>query len=196
MKKHLTRSLVVVLAIAFAFAACKQPTALIDSTKAAIDKVAQAGADKYAAADLKALNDDLAKAMDEVNAQDKKFFKKFGTAKELLTGLTAKATELEAKIPGLKEAAKNLAVQIQGEAQTALTEATDLLAKAPKGKGTAKDLEALKADLDGATAAFPEIQAALDGGDFIGAQDKAKSVKEKAAAIAEQVKQAMEKVKK
>jgi chromosome segregation ATPase len=169
---------------------------LIDGTKAAIDKVTQAGADKYAVEELKALNDDLAKAMDEVNAQDKKFFKKFGTAKEMMTQLTAKAAELEAQIPAKKEAAKNLAVQIQGEAQAALTEATDLLAKAPKGKGTAKDLEALKADLDGAQTAFPEIQAALDAGDFIAAQDKAKSVKEKAAAIAEQIKQAMEKVKK
>jgi chromosome segregation ATPase len=196
MKKGLIKNLVVVVAIAFALAACKQPTALIDGTKAAIDKVTQAGADKYAVEELKALNDDLAKAMDEVNAQDKKFFKKFGTAKEMMTQLTAKAAELEAQIPAKKEAAKNLAVQIQGEAQAALTEATDLLAKAPKGKGTAKDLEALKADLDGAQTAFPEIQAALDAGDFIAAQDKAKSVKEKAAAIAEQIKQAMEKVKK
>jgi len=195
MKKGLTKNLVIVLAVVFAFSACKQPTALIDGAKAAIEKVTKAGADKYAVEELKAINDDLAKAMDEVNAQDKKFFKKFGTAKDMLTQLTTKAAELEAQIPAKVEAAKNLALQLQGEAQTALTEAKDLLDKAPKGKGTAKDLEALKADLTGAETAFAEIQAALDGSDYIAAQDKAKSVKEKAAAIADQVKQAIEKVK-
>jgi hypothetical protein len=196
MKKGLTKHLVVILGLVFIVAACKQPTALIDGTKAAIEDVTKAGADKYAVDELKALNDDLAKAMDEVNAQDKKFFKKFGTSKEMLTQVTTKANELKAQIPAKIEAAKNLAIQLQGEAQAALTEAKDLLAKAPKGKGTAKDLEVLKGDLTGAETAFPEIQAALDAQDFIGAQDKAKSVKEKAVAITEQVKQAMEKVKK
>jgi DNA mismatch repair ATPase MutS len=196
MKKGLTKNLVVVLAIAFVLSACKQPTALIDGAKAAIEDVTKAGADKYAAAELKALNDDLAKATDEINAQDKKFFKKFGAAKDMLTQITTKAGEMKAQIPAKIEAAKTLAVELQGEAQTALTEAKDLLAKAPKGKGTAKDLEVLKADLTGAETAFAEIQAALDASDFIAAQDKAKSVKEKAAAIADQVKQAIEKVKK
>lgn len=196
MKKYLTKNLVVILALAFVVAACKQPTALIDSAKAAIEDVTKAGADKYAVEELKALNDDLTKAMDEVTAQDKKFFKKFGTAKDILTQLATKAAELKAQVPAKIEAAKNLGIQFQGEAQTALAEAKDFLAKAPKGKGTAKDLEALKADLTGAETAFAEIQAALDASDFIGAQDKAKSVKEKAAAIAEQVKAAIEKVKK
>jgi hypothetical protein len=196
MTKALTKNLVIVLAIAFALSGCKQPTALIDGAKAAIEDVTKAGADKYAVEDLKALNDDLAKAMDEVNAQDKKFFKKFGSAKDMLTQITTKANDLKAQIPAKIEAAKNLAVQLQGEAQTALAEAKDFLAKAPRGKGTAKDIEALKADLAGAETAFAEIQPALDASDFIAAQDKAKSVKEKAAAIAEQVKQAMEKVKK
>ncbi|MCC7296102.1 MAG: hypothetical protein IT188_09705, partial [Acidobacteria bacterium] len=98
-------------------------------------------------------------------------------------------------LPAKIEAAKNLAIQLQGEAQAAITETTELLKKAPKGKGTAKDLEALKADLAGAETMYTEIQAALDAGDYIGAQDKANSVKAKVAAIADQINAAIAKVK-
>jgi uncharacterized membrane-anchored protein len=49
--------------------------------------------------------------------------------------------------------------------------------------------------LTGAETMFTEIQAALDAMDYIAAQDKAKAVKDKAAGIADQVNQAIEKVK-
>ena len=194
--KHLTKTVVLVLAIAVVLTGCKQPTQLINDVKAAIETVTTAGADKYAAEELKAINDDLTKALDEVAAQDKKFFKKFGPAKEMLAAVQVKVTELTAALPAKIEAAKNAAIQLQGEAQTALTETAELLKKAPKGKGTAKDLEALQADLTGAQTLYTEIQTALDSQDYMGAQDKAKSVKDKVAAIAEQINAAIAKVKK
>jgi len=194
--KHLTKTVVLVLAIAVVLTGCKQPTQLINDVKAAIETVTTAGADKYAAEELKAINDDLTKALDEIAAQDKKFFKKFGPAKEMLAAVQTKVTELTAALPAKIEAAKNAAIQLQGEAQTALTETAELLKKAPKGKGTAKDLEALQADLTGAEALFTEIQTALDANDYIGAADKAKTVKDRVAAIAEQVNAAIAKVKK
>ena len=194
--KNLTKTAVLVLAIAVVLTGCKQPTQLINDVKAAVETVTTAGADKYAPEELKVINDDLTKALDEVAAQDKKFFKKFGPAKEMLAAVQAKVAELTAALPAKIEAAKNLAIQLQGEAQTALTEAADLLTKAPKGKGTKKDLEALQADLDGSQTMFTEIQAALDANDYIGAQDKAKTVKEKVAAIVDQINAAIAKVKK
>jgi len=194
--KHLTKTVVLVLAIAVVLTGCKQPTQLINDVKAAVEKVTTDGADKYAAEELKAINDDLTKALDEVAAQDKKFFKKFGPAKEMLAAVQTKVTELAAALPAKIEAAKNAAIQLQTEAQTALTETAELLKKAPKGKGTAKDLEALQGDLTGAQTLFGEIQTALDTKDYIGAADKAKTVKDKVAAIAEQVNAAIAKVKK
>jgi len=193
--KGLTKNLVLVLAIAVVLTGCKQPTQLIDDAKAAIEDVTKAGADKYAADDLKKLNTDLTAALDEVNAQDKKFLKKFGTAKEMLTKLKTDVDALKAALPAKIEAAKNAAIQLQGEAKAAIDEAKALLAKAPKGKGTAKDIEAMKAELTGAETAFAEIQTALDAQDYIGAADKAKSIKEKAAAVTSQVQAAIEKKK-
>jgi hypothetical protein len=193
--KGLTKNLVLVLAIAVVLTGCKQPTQLIDDAKAAIEDVTKAGADKYAADDLQKLNTDLTAALDEVNAQDKKFLKKFGTAKEMLTKLKTDVDALKAALPAKIEAAKNAAIQLQTEAKAAIDEAKALLAKAPKGKGTAKDIEAMKAELTGAETAFAEIQTALDAQDYIGAADKAKSIKEKAAAVSSQVQAAIEKKK-
>jgi hypothetical protein len=192
--KGLTKSLVLVLGVAVILSGCKAPTQLINDTKAAVEDLAKAGADKYAADEFKKLNGDLTAALDEVNAQDKKFFKKFGTAKEMLTKVQADAAALKTALPAKIEAAKNEAIQLQGEAKKALDDAKALLAKAPKGKGTAKDIEALKADYAGAEAMFGDIQKALDTQDYMAARDKAKSVKEKADAIADQVKAAIAKV--
>jgi hypothetical protein len=193
--KGLTKNLVLVLAIAVVLTGCKQPTQLINDAKAAIEDVTKAGADKYAAGDLQKLNTDLTAALDEVNAQDKKFLKKFGTAKEMLTKLKTDVDALKAALPAKIEAAKNAAIQLQSEAKAAIDEAKAMLAKAPKGKGTAKDIEAMKAELTGAETAFAEIQTALDAQDYIGAADKAKSIKEKAAAVTSQIQAAIEKKK-
>ena len=192
--KGLTKSLVLVLVIAVAFSGCKAPQTQIDAAKAAIDEVARAGGDKYAAPELKGLNDELTKALDEVATQDKKFFKKFGPAKDMLTALMPKIADLKTALPAKIEAAKNLAVQLQGEAKTAIDQAEALLKKAPTGKGTKKDIDALKADLEGAKTAFAGIQTALDGQDYIAAQDKAKAVKDAATKVADQVAAAIEKV--
>jgi hypothetical protein len=194
--KGLTKNLVLVLAIALVLAACKQPTQQITDAQAVIDEIAKAGADKYAAAEFKTLGDDMKAAQDEIAVQDKKFFKKFGTAKEMLAKVKTDAEALKAALPGKIEAAKNAAIAVQTEAKTAIDEAKALLEKAPKGKGTKKDIEALQADLAGAETAFAEIQTALDAKDYLGAADKAKSVKEKAVAVADQVKAAIEKTKK
>jgi hypothetical protein len=177
------------------FTSCaKQPTEAIDAAKAAIDAASSAGANVYAADELKKLNDDMQVAMDEVNTQSKKFFKKFGTAKEMLTKVQADADALKATIPAKIEAAKNAALQAQTEARAALDEAKALLDKAPMGKGTKADIMAMKADLAGLETSYAEIQTAIDGADYFGASAKAATIKEKATVISDQVKAAIEKV--
>lgn len=193
--KGIKKHVVLVLAIAVALIACKQPTDQINNAKAAIESATKAGADKYAVDESKKLDADLKAAMDEVATQDKKFFKKFGPAKEMLAKVQTDADALKAALPAKVEAAKNLAVSLQGEARKGLDAAKALLDKAPKGKGTAKDLEALKGDLAGAETAFADIQKAIDVQDYIAAQDKAKSVSAAAAKVAEQVQAAIDKVK-
>ncbi|MGB8953637.1 MAG: hypothetical protein WCC06_13360 [Candidatus Aminicenantales bacterium] len=194
--KGTLKNLVLLLAIALVFSGCKQPTKMMDEAKAAVNDVTKAGADLYAVEELKKLNDDLTVALDEVNTQDQKFFKKFGKSKEILAAVKADAEAMKAALPAKIEAAKNNAITLQSEAQAAIAEAKALLEQAPKGKGTKKDIEALTADLSGVEAAFAEIQTAIDSQDYIGAAGKANTIKEKAVAISDQVKAAIEKIKK
>ncbi|MDH7512626.1 MAG: hypothetical protein QHH14_06750 [Clostridiales bacterium] len=178
------------------FTSCaKQPSQEMTDTRAAVEAAIKEGADVYAADEQKKLNDDLTAALDEIATQDKKFFKKFGTAKEMLAKVKADAEALKAAIPAKKEAAKNAALTAQQEARAALDEAKAFLEKAPKGKGTKADIEAFTADLKGLEDSFPEIQAAIDREDFFGASNTAAMIKEKAAGVSEQIKQAIEKVK-
>jgi hypothetical protein len=179
------------------FSSCaKQPTQAIDAAKAAIEAASSEGAAVYAADELKKLNDDMQAAMDEVNTQQgKKFFKKFGTAKEMLAKVQADADALKATIPAKIEAAKNAAIQAQTEAKAALDEAKALLEKAPMGKGTKADIMAMKSDLAGLETSFAEIQTSIDSADYFGASAKAATIKEKATVVSDQVKAAIEKVK-
>lgn len=193
--KILTKSLTLALLVTFAFTSCaKQPTQEMDAAKAAIQAVVDAKGDVYAKDELKKLNDDLQTATDEVNAQAKKFFKKFGTAKEMLAKVVTDADAVKALIPARIEEAKNAATAAQTEAQAAFDEAKALLEKAPKGKGTKADIEAMKADLAGLETQLVEVQTAFDAADFLGAKDKAMVIRDKATAISDQVKAAIAKV--
>ncbi|HOE14203.1 MAG TPA: hypothetical protein PLL62_02315 [Candidatus Saccharicenans sp.] len=193
--KNLMKISVLGLLVVFLFTSCaKQPTQQIDEAKAAIDAVVKAGGDIYAKDELKKLNDDYNAAMDEVNAQSKKLFKKYGKAKEMLAKVKTDAESVAQLIPARKEEAKNNAINALNEAKTAFETAKALLDKAPKGKGTKADIEAMKSDLAGLEAQLAEVQASIDREDYFGAHDKAVSIKEKASAISEQVNAAIEKV--
>jgi len=194
--KHFTKFLVLgIFAISLFTSCAKQPTEQIEAVKTAVAAAQAEGADVYAPEELKKLNDSMQAAMDEISTQSKKFFKKYGPAKEMLAALLTEAEAVKAGIPAKKEAAKNAAIQDQTEAKALLDEAKALLDKAPKGKGTKADIEAMKSDLAGLETSFAEIQTAIDGQDFFGASGKAATIKEKAMAISDQVKAAMEKVK-
>jgi hypothetical protein len=194
--KNIVKGLTLALIVVFVFTSCaKAPTQLMDSAKAAIQGVVDAKGGVYAKDELNKLNGDLQAAMDEVTAQSKKFFKKFGPAKDMLTKLAVDADAVKALIPARIEEAKAAAEMAANEAKSTWEEAKALLEKAPKGKGTKADIEAMKADLAGLETAMGDVQSAMDAEDYFGAKDKAMVIKEKAAAIVEQVNAAIAKVK-
>ncbi len=191
--KNLIRVLVFGLVVAFLFTSCaKKPTMEMDEAKAAVEAVAKEG-DVYAKDELKALNDALTAATDEINAQSKKLFKKYGNAKEMLAKVKTDAEALKPVIAQRKEEAKNNAVAGQANAKAAVEEAKALVAKAPRGKGTRADIEAFKADLKACEDSLVEVQQAIDAENYFGAVEKAKAITEKAAGISDQIKKAQAK---
>jgi len=194
--KKIIKDMTLGLTVTLVLTSCaKQPTQLMVRAKAAIQADFDAKGGIYAKDELAKLNGDLQAALDAVNAQSKKFFKKYGPAKEMLAKLVADADAVKTLIPGRIAEAKAAAEIAIGEAKTTLEEAKALLEKAPKGKGTKADIEAMKTDLAGLETATGDVNAALAAEDYFGAKDKAAVLKDKAAAIVEQVNATIAKLK-
>jgi uncharacterized coiled-coil DUF342 family protein len=194
--KNIVKGLSLALIVVLAFTSCaKQPTQLMDQAKAAVQSVIDAKGGIYAKEELTKLQGELQAALDAVTAQAKKFFKKYGPAKEMLNKVVTDAESVKALIPARIAEAKAAAETAMNEAKTAVEEAKALLEKAPKGKGTKADIEAMKADLAGLETAMGDVQTALNAEDYYGAKDKAEAIKQKAAAITEQINAAIAKIK-
>lgn len=193
--KNTLKFLALSMVAIFLLAGCaKQPTEEINAAKASIDAVVAEGAQKFAAEGAKQLNDSMQAAQDEIKVQDGKTFKDYAKAKELLAKVKADAEALKAGLAAKKEEAKKNALAAQEAAQASVKEAKALLAKAPKGKGSKADLEAFKADLKGIEDSLTEVKSANDSEDYSAAIEKSNAIKDKAAAISDQIKKAMEKV--
>jgi hypothetical protein len=78
---------------------CMQPTREIDAVQKVVDEVTKMGEGKYAVKEIKAINNDMQRAMNEFADQDKKFFKKFGPAKEMLFKVRIDAEAIKASMP-------------------------------------------------------------------------------------------------
>lgn len=193
--KNMVKFLALSMVTIFLLVGCaKQPTEEMNAAKASIDAVVAEGAQKFAAEDAKKLNDGMQAAQDEIKVQDGKTFKDYAKAKELLAKVKADAEALKAGLAAKKEEAKKNAAAAQEAAKASVAEVKTLLAKAPKGKGSKADIEALKADLKGIEDSLAEIKSANDSEDYNAAIEKSNAIKDKAAAISDQIKKAMEKV--
>lgn len=193
--KNTVKFMVLSMVMIFLLVGCgKVPTEEINAAKASIDAVVEEGAQKFAAEETKMLNDSMQAAQDEIKMQEAKTFRDYAKAKELLAKVKADAETLKAGLAAKKEEAKKKAMEAQEAAKASVAEAKSLLEKAPKGKGSQADIEALKADLKGIEDSMAEIKTANDSEDYNIAIEKSNAVKDKAAAISDQIKMAMEKV--
>jgi hypothetical protein len=170
------------------------PTQEISDAKAALEAAVQEGAKTYMPTEIEDLDNQLAAAVEAANNKTGKLFASNSEAKEKLLKIKADLETLKATIPAKKEEAKNNAITAQNEVKTALEEAKTLLANAPTGKGTQADIAAFNADIKALEDSVPELQKAIDGEDYFGASEKAKTIKEKSMGISDQIKQAIEKV--
>lgn len=196
--KGVARYFTLGLVMLFILAGCaKQPTMEMDTAKKAVEEAKAVGSERYLPEDTKKVDDSLATALDEVNAQDKKFalFRNYEKAKQMLAQVKVDGEKLKADTVAKKEEAKKNALAGQEAAKATIEEAKALLAKAPMGKGAKADIEAMKGDIKGLEDSLPELQQLIDKEDYLTAIDKAKVIKDKADGVSSQVKAAMEKVK-
>jgi hypothetical protein len=194
----MTRWLIVVVVCALSVTGCTQaPTEKLAATEQAINDAQTAGAPNYMAEDFAKLEGMLTNAKNEIAEQDSKFgiLRDYGSAEQLLATAQAEATRVTAETAKKKEQAKQVALQAQEAAQASVKMTQDLVKRAPVGKDRAA-VEAIKADAQGLTASLSEVQTAIDAGDYLAAQAKAKAIKEKSHAVAAEIQTALAKVSK
>jgi len=188
----------VVLGCALWLAGCASaPSAEIEATRAALAAAQTDDVRAYAPESLKAAEDEMSKAMAEVQTQDGKFgmSRDYKQASTMLKSAKDLAEKAKSDAEANKMKAKADAEATLAALPKSIEEAKAALAKAPKGKDTKADLEAMQNDLKVAEESLNEANAAMSQQKYNDALAKANSAKEKALGISEQVKKAQEKVK-
>ncbi len=171
----------------------KQPAQEINAAKAAVDAAVGEGAEKYAPADARQVNDALSAAMNEVKTQDVKFLKDYKKAKEMLARVKSDAEVLKAGLETKKDDAKKNAVAAGESAWTALNEAKALLKKAPKAKGATEDIDAVNNEIKVLDDSLQEVQKLIAAEDYLTALEKADVVKNKTTEVIEKIRHITEK---
>jgi hypothetical protein len=177
-------------------AGCAQPPAdQITAAEQAVKDAQQSGAAAYVANDYAKIEGLMAAMKQEVADQDGKFalLRDYGKAEQLAA--TAKAEAERVKIDAAKkmEEAKFAATQAQQDAQATVKSTLELVATAPAGKDRAA-LEAIKTDAEALRASLNDVQMMLDKADYLGAQTKAKAIKEKGEAVSHEIETALAKI--
>ncbi|MBM3791971.1 MAG: DUF4398 domain-containing protein [Acidobacteria bacterium] len=198
--KTTSRSLFIlslVLGLGLALSGCASaPTEEINATRGAITAAQSDDVRTYAPESLKAAEDELNKALAEVQTQDDRFAlsRDYQPASALLKSAKDLAEKANSDAQMNKAKAKTDAETTIALLPQLIEDAKKLLAKAPKGKDTRADLEAMQNDLKLAEEASAEASMALSQEKYLEALAKANTAKEKTTAVTDQVNAAIEKM--
>jgi multidrug efflux pump subunit AcrB len=186
------------LAAALLFFACASaPTEEITASRTAVTTAQTDDVKTYASESLKNAEDTLSKAMAAVQEQDNKFAlsRDYKAASDLLKQAKDLAAKAESDAQANKAQAKAEAETIIAGLTQLLADAKKSLATAPRGKDTKAELEAMQNDLKAAEEASAAATQAMTQEKFNDSLAQAKTAKDKADLIIQQVTAAKEKIK-
>lgn len=195
MKKRFL-GVIAVLGIALlVFTSCeKMPEAEIQQAQSAIDSAKVVGADIYLAEAFADVQDTMKVAMEKIEEQNSKWFKKYSVAKAKLAVATSLAGEIKEKTIIRKAELKAEIEKTYAETKALLDEDTQLVAKAPKGKGGAAIIEEIKNDIATTTEWIETANTDIKDTEYLVVLDKMKAAKEKALSIQTELNDAINKV--
>lgn len=188
--------LVAVLSAWVLAAGCAQPPAdQLNAAEQAVKDAQQSGAATYAANDYAKVEGLLTAMKQEVADQDAKFalLRDYGKAEQLAATTKAEAERVKADATKKMEEAKFAATQAQHGAEAAVQSTLELVSRAPAGKDRAA-LESIKTDAQALKASLNDVQLMLDKSDYLGAQTKAKAIREKAETVSHEIQTALAKI--
>jgi len=163
--------------VMFAFVGCDDvPQQEIDDANAALDAARKAEADKYVPDMFNAAKQALDGAMKAVQEEESAMFSNFDEARTLIATAKSAADEAAAAVPAKKEEVKQAAEAALAAIPAEVKATEKMWRSAPRGKGTREALAMMKDEIARTAAMQSQVQAALDGGDYLGAQQKAQEI--------------------
>ncbi|MCF8370687.1 MAG: hypothetical protein K9H64_03625 [Bacteroidales bacterium] len=172
----------------------KMPQVEIDQANTAVENAKTAGAEMYVQEDFIALQDSMKAAMESIETQKSKFFKKYDEAKVKLAGVTQYAQELVTKTDARKEELKNEIGAAIAQITSLNEDNKKLVAEAPKGKEGASALLAISDEINAIDASVIEANTMLQNGELMPVLTKVKATKIKANSINMELKDVIAKV--
>jgi hypothetical protein len=174
----------------------KPPVDQIQTAERAVADARAAEAGKYVAEDLAKLEGQLTMLKKEIETQDEKLslLRDYGKAEQLAATVIAEGQKLVQTSTAKKQEAQEAATRALRAAQEAISTARSLVAKAPIGKDRAA-FEAIKHDADALSLSLQEAQKALEQGEYLDAQYRAKAIADKAQSVSDEIESALAKVK-
>ena len=165
------------LLVMVAFTGCDDvPQQEIDAATASLEAAKNAEADRYVPDKFNAAKQAMDRAMAVVQEEESAMFGNFDEARTLLATSKTAADEAAATAPGKKEEVKQAAESALAGIPDEVATTQRMWRSAPRGKGSREALQLMKEEIERTAARQSEVQAALDAGDYIAAQQKAQEI--------------------
>lgn len=175
--------------LAFVFGCAEAPKQDIDAAQQAVQDFKASDEARYAADQVRALQDSLDAAMAEVQQQDSKFalMRNYDRAQGMLQGILTMVNGAKEAAATNKQAAMAEADTLMKQLQAGLETAKGLMKKAPRGKEGRAALEMIQSDVTALETAAADASAAFTSGDYLNARDKAQAAVTKINSIIEEL---------
>lgn len=184
------------IALAILTGCAQPPTEQASAAQQSVDEARAAGAPDYAKDDFLKLEQQLARAKNEVTRQEhaRAIFWSYADAEKMLIPVVESAGPVAAKAAQNKIAAKTAVLAMGKEAGRVVASAKTLIAKAPTGNEWAA-LDTFKRDVEGLETSFNAVYLLIEMGDYVGAEVQARAVKADGVAVSRKIQCAIDRVK-
>lgn len=184
MKKLLVlKGLTAIAAIILLSSCSKLPQEEMDAANNAIEMAEASGAAIYLPDSYLAVQDSMKVAVEQLEVQKSKLFKKYGPVKDKMIRITDQARQVQLQTEAKKEELKNEIMNTVAEIKQLIESNHRLILEAPKGKEGTTALVSIKSEVDALQVSVDEVSGMLAGEEYLVTLGKARMIRQKAQSI-------------
>ena len=184
MKKLLVlKGLTAIAAIILLTSCSKLPQEEMDAANNAIEMAEASGAAIYLPDSYLAVQDSMKTAVEQLEVQKSKLFKKYGPVKDKMIRIADQARQVQLQTEAKKEELKNEIMNTVAQIKQLIESNHRLILEAPKGKEGTTALVSIKSEVDALQVSVDEVSGMLAGEEYLVTLGKARMIRQKAQSI-------------